>query len=43
MFDKRITVNVHASDELNRARFVRQLRLLPEVRVVRRGRPSTSC
>ncbi|MCC3766388.1 DNA-binding response regulator [Streptomyces sp. UNOC14_S4] len=35
MPDKRITVTVHATDELNRARFVRRLRELPEVRVVR--------
>ncbi|MEU5424084.1 DNA-binding response regulator [Streptomyces olivoreticuli] len=35
MSDKRITVTVHATDELNRARFVRRLRELPEVRVVR--------
>ncbi|WP_049719146.1 hypothetical protein [Streptomyces caatingaensis] len=33
--DHRITVKVHATDELGRARIVRQLRTLPEVRVVR--------
>lgn len=35
MFVKRITVSVHATDELSRARFVRRLRELPELRVVR--------
>ncbi|MBT2384348.1 DNA-binding response regulator [Streptomyces sp. ISL-11] len=43
MFQKRITVNVHATDELNRARFVRQLRAaMPEVRVVR-GNGDVDC
>ncbi|MFF7726057.1 DNA-binding response regulator [Streptomyces sp. NPDC008001] len=38
MFKKPITISVHATDELARARFVREVRaLLPEVRVVRRA------
>ncbi|MGK5548123.1 DNA-binding response regulator [Streptomyces sp. URMC 127] len=37
MFKKPITISVHATDELARARFVREVRaMLPEVRVVRR-------
>ncbi len=36
MFDKRITVNVHAGDDLGRHRIVRQLRGLPGIGVVRR-------
>ncbi|MGW1072246.1 DNA-binding response regulator [Streptomyces sp. NPDC002537] len=35
MSDKRITVTVYATDELNRARFVRRLRASSEMRVVR--------
>ncbi|GHG58794.1 DNA-binding response regulator [Streptomyces griseocarneus] len=35
MFEKRITVNVRAADELGRHRIVRQLRTLPGVGVVR--------
>ncbi|MFI9205728.1 DNA-binding response regulator [Streptomyces sp. NPDC053048] len=35
MFEKRITVNVRAADELGRHRIVRQLRALPGVGVVR--------
>ncbi|MFC5719659.1 DNA-binding response regulator [Streptomyces gamaensis] len=35
--DKRIAVGVRAVDELDRARFARQLRALREVRVVRPG------
>ncbi|MCA6093529.1 DNA-binding response regulator [Streptomyces sp. SCA3-4] len=37
MFEKRITVSVHADDELGRHRLVRQLRALPGIRVARRG------
>ncbi|CAM5482865.1 DNA-binding response regulator [Streptomyces abikoensis] len=38
MFKKPITISVHATDELARARFVREVRaLLPGLRVVRRG------
>ncbi|MGK5732770.1 DNA-binding response regulator [Streptomyces sp. URMC 124] len=38
MFKKPITISVHATDELARARFAREVRaLLPEVRVVRRA------
>ncbi|WP_424892969.1 DNA-binding response regulator [Streptomyces sp. XH2] len=37
MFKKPITISVHATDELGRARFAREVRaMLPEVRVVRR-------
>lgn len=35
MWDKRITVSVHAADEIGRARIVRQLRSSDEIRVVR--------
>ncbi|WP_058047430.1 hypothetical protein [Streptomyces roseifaciens] len=38
MFKKPITISVHATDELARARFSREMRaVLPEVQVVRRG------
>ncbi|MEU4209750.1 DNA-binding response regulator [Streptomyces sp. NPDC026206] len=37
MFEKRITVSVHAADELGRHRIVRQLRALPGIGVARRG------
>ncbi|MBF6049066.1 DNA-binding response regulator [Streptomyces sp. NRRL B-1677] len=37
MFKKPITISVHATDELARARFAREVRaVLPEVKVVRR-------
>ncbi|GGY09936.1 DNA-binding response regulator [Streptomyces hiroshimensis] len=37
MFKKPITISVHATDELARARFAREVRaVLPEVQVVRR-------
>ncbi|MEV4921763.1 DNA-binding response regulator [Streptomyces roseoverticillatus] len=37
MFKKPITISVHATDDLVRARFAREVRaMLPEVRVVRR-------
>ncbi|QLE72877.1 DNA-binding response regulator [Streptomyces rectiverticillatus] len=38
MFKKPITISVHATDELARARFAREVRaVLPGVQVVRRG------
>ncbi|MEV4442174.1 DNA-binding response regulator [Streptomyces sp. NPDC049577] len=37
MFEKRITVSVHADDELGRHRVVRQLRSLPGMEIVRDG------
>ncbi|MFD7237890.1 DNA-binding response regulator [Streptomyces syringium] len=37
LYEKRITVNVHAGDELTRARLARRLRPLPGVDVVREG------
>ncbi|MGI5338911.1 DNA-binding response regulator [Streptomyces sp. CA-181903] len=37
MLDDRITVSVHATDEVGRARLVRGLRTLPGIRVVRNG------
>lgn len=37
MYEKRITVSVHAGDELTRARIVRQLRPTPWFGVVREG------
>ncbi|MEV6775881.1 DNA-binding response regulator [Streptomyces syringium] len=37
LYEKRITVNVHAGDELTRARIVRQLRPTPWFGVVREG------
>jgi hypothetical protein len=35
VLDKRITVSVHTSDEVGRARLVRRLRSLDDIRVVR--------
>ncbi|MEU7132772.1 DNA-binding response regulator [Streptomyces sp. NPDC046261] len=37
MFEKRITVSVHADDELGRHRLVRQLRVLPGIHVASRN------
>ncbi|MBZ4317939.1 DNA-binding response regulator [Streptomyces huiliensis] len=37
MLDDRITVSVHATDEVGRARLARELRALPGIRVVRDG------
>ncbi|MFI9721077.1 DNA-binding response regulator [Streptomyces sp. NPDC052396] len=37
MLDKRITVSVYAADEVGRARLMRQLRTLDDIRVVRGG------
>ncbi|MEX2983304.1 DNA-binding response regulator [Streptomyces sp. C36] len=41
MFEKRITVNVRAADELGRHRIIRQLRTLPGVGVVRGDEDAT--